>query len=53
MCFRSFGYIVRPHSLKDHLWWKTTFDGRGPLEEDNRLWETKFDVRQSLMDDNF
>ena len=49
--------------MEDGLWWKTTFerrqplieedfDGRHPLMEDDILWKTTFDGKQSLMEDD-
>ena len=32
--------------------WKTTFDGRQPLIEENLCWETILDGRPPLMEDN-
>ena len=50
--------------MEDDLWWKTTFDrrqplmeedfdGRHPLMEDNVLWKTIFHGRQPLMAEEF
>ena len=35
----------------DSNWWKTTFDGRQPLMEDNLWWKMTFDERRPLMED--
>ena len=36
----------------DSNWWKTTFDGRQPLMEDDFWWKKTFDGRRTLMEDN-
>ena len=35
-----------------HLWWRTTFDGRQPLKEDNLWWKVTFDGRWHWTEDN-
>ena len=38
--------------MEENLWWKTTFDGRQPLIEDDFQWKTTFDERWPLMEDD-
>ena len=39
-------------SVKDDLWWKTTFGGRRPLGEGNLRWKTTFGGRRPSMEDD-
>ena len=38
--------------MEDHIWWKTTFDGRQAFMEDYLWWKTTFDGRWPLMKDH-
>ena len=38
--------------MEVNLWWKTIFDGRRPLMEEDQWWKTTFDGRQILMEDD-
>ena len=46
------GYVFDMQTyLRIRNWWRTTFDGRGPLMEDNFWWKMTFDGMQTLMED--
>ena len=46
---QAYDYLIHFYSK---LIWKTNFDGRHPLKEDDLKWKTTFDGRRPLTEDN-